>query len=132
MARNGKFTPHQEQDIVCMMYHLCLERLGDARRIHASSTWNNDLMLGKTKGEKRKDQKIAHCLLAEIKFILKKGRKNKRIEGAKKDIEKLSAEGGPSVRRVFAIFDKPRCMDQEEIDLLGDYKENVTVLYGCA
>lgn len=131
MAKKGRFTPHQEQDIVCIMYHLCLERLGEPKQIHASSTWNFDLILGKMKAEKHKDQRIAHCLLAEVKFILKKGRKNKRIEGAKKDIDKLSLQGDPSVGKVLAIFDKPRCIEQTEIDLLKHHNEDVSVLYGC-
>jgi len=75
MARNGMFTPHQKQDIVCMMYHLCLEKLDTPKRIHTSSTWNFNLVLGDVEGEKRKEQKFTHCLLAEFKFILKPGRK---------------------------------------------------------
>jgi len=113
-ARKKEFTPHQEQDIVCMLYHLCLLRLEDPNLIHASSTWNFDIVLGDVKGEKRKDQKLTHCLIAELKFILRRGRKNKRLEAARRDIKKLSEEGDSTTRRVFAIFDKANCINKEK------------------
>ena len=130
LANNGTFTPHQEQDIVCMMYHLCLQKLGNPTRIHASSTWNYDLILGRLKAIKQKDQRISHCLIVEFKFILKKGRKNKRLKEALEDIQRLSTKGNPTVRRVFALFDNTSCMTAEEIKTLTEYKDNVTVLFG--
>lgn len=131
MARNGAFTPHQEQDIVCMMYHLCLEKMKNPKRIHASSTWNYDLILGRLEAEKQKDQKISHCLIAEFKFILRKGRKNKRLKETYEDILRLSKQGDPTVRRVFALFDNTSSVKPEEIKKLEKFKKNVTVLFGC-
>ena len=130
MARNGTFTPHQEQDIVCLMYHLCLEKMRDPNQIHASSGYNFDLILGNLKAEKRKDQKFSHCLIAEFKFILRKGRKNKRLKGAYNDMLKLSKQGDPTVGRVFALFDKTASVTSKEIDEMKKYKENVTVFFG--
>lgn len=57
-AKIGSFVPYQEQDIVCMMYHLCLEKIKDASLIHASHSNNPDLILGRLKGDKKKYQKI--------------------------------------------------------------------------
>jgi len=130
MASNGAFTPHQEQDIVCMLYHLCLKRLRDPNLIHAYSAHNFDLILGPMKGVKRKDQKHTHCLLSEVKFILKKQRKARRMEGARNDITRLSAEGDPTTRRLFAIFDQAKCMEPSDIEELRQHAGNVTVLYG--
>jgi len=61
-ARNGPFIPHQERDIICMMCHLFLKKLGDARLIHAYATHDFDLIFGFMKTEKCKDQKHTHCL----------------------------------------------------------------------
>ena len=132
MARKGTFTPHQEQDIVCMMYHLCIEKMKNPKRIHASSGYNFDLILGRLEAEKQKDQKFSHCLIAEFKFILRKGRKNRRLEGAKKDILKLSKQGNPTVRQMFALFDKTASVTSEEIEELEKYRNNVAVLFGCS
>jgi hypothetical protein len=135
MAGSCTFTPHQEQDIVCMMYHLCLEEVGSAKLIHASSTWNVDLILGDMKAEKRKDQKFTHCLVAEFKFILRRGRKSKRLKAARQDIDRLASVGGgdPTVRRFFAVFDNPKCVGELELDKLVRYgnRKNVKILYGC-
>jgi len=128
MARNGMFTPHQKQDIVCMMYHLCLEKLDTPKRIHTSSTWNFNLVLGDVEGEKRKEQKFTHCLLAEFKFILKPGRK-KVLKEARKALDGLSREGNAYTRRVFAIFDKVNCIEPEEIEELKRCVRNVTILH---
>lgn len=132
-ARKKEFTPNQEQDIVCMLYHLCLLRLEDPNLIHASSAWNFDIVLGDVKGEKRKNQKFAHCLLAELKFILRKARKSKRLKAAGDDVQKLSEEGDSTTTRIFAIFDKAECMEQREITELSQYAntKNITVYYGC-
>ena len=130
MTRNGIFAPHQEQDIVCMMYHLCLEKLKDLKLIHASS-WRFDLILGDIRTEERKDQRFSRCLLAEIKFILNKGRKSKRLEVAHRHIDKLSLQGDPAAKKIFAIFDKANCIKPGEIDELRQHTKNVKVLYGC-
>jgi len=129
LVRTGEFTPHQEQDIVCMMYHLCIGTLKNPKLIHASSTWNFDLVLGNIKGEKRREQKFTHCLLAEFKFILKRGRKNRRLEKSKGDLVKLSEEGDPTTRRMLAILAKANWIEPEEKKELIQYKKNVTVLF---
>jgi hypothetical protein len=59
--------------------------------IHASSTWNFDLVLDNLIGEKRGEQRFTHCLLAEFNFILKKVRRDRTLREANKDIDRLSA-----------------------------------------
>ena len=131
MFRNGNFSPNQEQDIICMIYHLCLDKLKYPKLIHAASTWGFDLILGSMREERQvKIEKFNHFLLAEFKFILSKGRKNRRLKRAVKDIEKLSAIGSLKVRRIFAIFDKVNCLEREEIVKLKRIRKNVTVIYG--
>ena len=130
-AKNGTFTPCQEQDLVCMMYYLCLKKMGNATLIHSSSTWGRDLRLGKLEGEKEKELIFSNCLLAEFKFITRH-RKNRRLEGAKKDILKMSqiAKEDPTVIRIFAIFDKKGNVTISEIEELQNLTDNVTVLFG--
>jgi hypothetical protein len=130
MYNSGKFTPHQEQDVVCMMYHLCLRRLRSPKLIHTSSGWNFDLVLGEIKGEKKSEMNFSHCLLAEFKFVLKKGRKKKSLDEAERDIKRLSKTGDASVRRVFAIFEKEKWLRRNEISGLKRIANNVTVLSG--
>jgi len=138
IARKGEFSPNQEQDVVCMLYRLCLDRLTNDFHekaplyIHSYHNWNFDIVLGKLKGQNRKTQEFSHCLLAEVKFISKRARKNRRLKYGRKDVEKLSSAGDSTARRVFAIFDKPSCLGSDEIDELKNHakEKHVTVLYG--
>ena len=130
-AKNQTFTPHQEQDLICMMYHLCLKKMGDSKRIHAASTWNYDLILGRLIEAKKKDQTLSHCLLAEFKLITRHRKKN-RLKSAKKDILRLSQtkKSNPTIRRVCAIFDIKGDVTFNEIEELKKLTDNVDVLFG--
>jgi len=131
MAEKREYIPNQEQDIVCMMYHLCLIRLRDTILLHASSAWNYDLIIGRPKGEKKREMRFKHCLIAEFKFILRRGRKNKRLNGALDDIKRLSRVKDPSVRRIFVIFDKVDCLTETDLTDIKEFakKKKVFVLH---
>lgn len=90
----GIFTPEEEADIQCYLYHLCLRKLGDPNKIHAE--WRNangrflDLMLGSEK------------LPVEIKWSYIRKRR-KPSQGWSSDIKKLSKEFS-SRKPAFALF----------------------------
>ena len=127
LAKTGSFIPYQEQDIVCMMYHLCLDKIKDATLIHSAHSHNPDLMLGRLKGDK--NQNFDNCLIAELKFI-KRGRKSNVLSDSKQDILELSQWDGSTIMRVFALFDFKGDVTQKEIDQLKQYKDNITVIFG--
>ena len=128
-AKIGNFTPHQEQDIIGMMYSLCLDKIKNPKLIHVYSTWNYDMILGELKAEKHKDQNISHCLIAEFKFILKESRKKRKLEEATDDISRLAQEDDSTVRKIFCIFDKSDSLNLEDAEILESYGGNVTILF---
>jgi len=129
LAKKGEFVPHQEQDVVCMMYHLCLNKIKNSKLLHASSSHNYDLIVGELSAEKKKDQILTNNLLAEFKFILRAGRKDRRLKGAKKDILKLTSQANPTVEKIFAIYDKASCVKPAEIEELRNFRREVIILF---
>lgn len=128
MAKEGKFTPNQEQDVICMLYHLCLQKLGDPRLIHPWTSQNFDIVLGETKATQRQDQDFGDCLIAEVKFIERRERKGIRLKRALEDIRDL-LEKEPPTRTIFAMYDKANCLTKQEKDRLKR-ESKVKSLYG--
>jgi len=128
-----EFEPYQEQDMICLLYHLCLERLKDAKLIHVNSTHGFDLTLGEIlpliqlkKPDKTKYQNLMQCLIAEVKHIKRKGRKGKVLKKALGDIKKLV--GKPAQSRVLAIFDEAGSMGEGEVKELKEYGKKSGVI----
>jgi len=108
LGKRKKFEPFTEQDVICMMYHLCLKKLKDPKLIHARSSYGEDFVMGHVIGEKGKHLRLqgGHGLLAEFKYANSQHRVPVRFRGCKEDIRRLSRHREKSLRKVCVLLAK--------------------------
>lgn len=124
--RSGRFRPVNEYEVQCYLYHLCLLRLKEPRRIEVERGTNGmkvDLILGRQ-------------LFVELKFT-RTGTRKRRGPAKKwiKDVNKLSglAAGTPPM---FALFvEHPKGQGTNPVkadDVTPEFKNAVSQLRATA